>query len=351
MIDPVFNDKCTTLIVNCSNLFMPYMDVCFQSVLDHADQNHFYDFVVLSSTLTKESKAYIESKYSKNNSKVRFFDPSDILDIENISETLPNYSKESFFKILIPRIFPKYKKIIYADVDIIFNCDIQEIQNIDLKGCPIGATRDFALSYVAERINPQIKNYIINTLHIKDIFDYFAAGIIVFDLKNWKEQDVDDMLNMAHNFQFRFQEQDVFNKHFHGNIFDLPYRYCINTAFINELDKNFLSNEQYYKNCQDAIMNPKVIHYSGTAKPWQILRNDKYEKMWWKAAEKTIFYDLLLTVAKSNELKKNIILKYGKPVRYHKYRVLSKITLGKTRSKYKNKYKQIKTICKNWLNN
>ena len=95
MINPVFNDRCTTLVVNCSNQFVPYADVCFQSVLEHISPNHFYDIIVLSSTLTDASKKYLEFKYTKSNHKPCYFTLGDLCRALGLSDQNKNRQKMS----------------------------------------------------------------------------------------------------------------------------------------------------------------------------------------------------------------------------------------------------------------
>lgn len=292
MINPIFDKNSVNLVVNCSNEFVPYMDVCLQSVLNNSKEINNYDIIVLESTISETNKNYLTLKYTKKNFKIRFFNPLSVLQLNKIADTVVNYSKESFYKIIVPKLFSKYKKIIYADVDIVFNCDISEIQNIDLQGSPIAATRDFALSHVAKYDKDnRLRDYLKNTIQIKNLFDYFAAGLIVFNIENFTENDVENMLTMAYNFQFWLQEQDVFNKYFNERIYELPYKYCINTAYINKFNKEFFEDDNDYENYKDAAANPKVIHYSGEKKPWHRILDDRYEKMWWTIANTTKFYE------------------------------------------------------------
>ena len=59
-INPAFNENYTTLVMNCSNEYVPYMDVCLQSVLDNSSKKQNYDVVVLETTISKTNKSIIK---------------------------------------------------------------------------------------------------------------------------------------------------------------------------------------------------------------------------------------------------------------------------------------------------
>ena len=291
-IIPAFKQNSTTLIMNCSEEYVPYMDVCLESVLDCSSKKHNYDVIVFETTISQKNKAYLTAKYSSDNFKIRFYNPSGILGLNLIHDTMPNYSKESFYKIIVPRLLKKYKKVIYADVDIIFQCDISEIQNTDIGDCPIAATRDFGLIW-CEGVDSILENYLKSKVAIRDRFDYFSAGLIVYDIEKITEDDVKNMLKLAHENHFKLQEQDLFNKYFNSRIFELPYQYCVNTAWMDKLSPEFFEGTDYLNEYIEAKNNPKALHYSGEKKPWHRIKDDGYEQIWWAVAKKSRFYNTL----------------------------------------------------------
>lgn len=334
LIDKIF-DKATTLIVNCSNEYVLYLDTFLASLYKNSSSNRNYDVVVFETTISELNKEWLRHKYNKKNFLIRFFNPSSILNLNNLVKTQAYYSKESFYKLIVPKLFKNYKKVIYSDIDIIFNCDISEISDIDISYRPIAATRDLAFACL---MDDNFQNYMKSSLGCKNKFDYFSAGLIVYNLDLITMQDVDNMLSLLHNNVFIMQEQDLLNKYFNGKIYSLPYKYCFNIILAKKNNIKQLSrNSIYFQEYKDAVKYPKVLHYSGSTKPWNNIPINKYDFLWWKYSskfrilKKNIFFlkdkfKILfnITQRKDNLYKYKCINILGIKIKYKKKRKIKK---------------------------
>ncbi|UKI41831.1 MAG: hypothetical protein L6V95_02015 [Candidatus Melainabacteria bacterium] len=112
--------------------------------------------------------------------------------------------------------------------------------------------------------------------------------------------------------------------------------------------------KKYYNEYMEAVKNPKIVHYAACVKPW--LYPDSFlSEYFFKYARMTPFYEkiiearfkFVLDLEKNEiykELQKNnntfiLYLTKFKQIkyRYFKYRILSSLTFGKLKEKYKEK--------------
>ena len=102
----------------------------------------------------------------------------------------------------------------------------------------------------------------------------------------------------------------------------------------------FISDKLYIKYKQDR-KSPKIIHWAGEkSKPW-LNPSEDLADIWWSFARKTPFYEEILQRSINQGV--NGVSNYKKyKIKYICYKILSKITFGKTHKKYKQKQNDMK---------
>ena len=95
-------------------------------------------FIVDCGICEASKKSIVEfTKKLKNVRSVTFGTPERISEIEALA--IPKYfSSAIFYRLAIPKIFPKLERVIYLDCDTITIGDIRELWEEDLHGRPIG---------------------------------------------------------------------------------------------------------------------------------------------------------------------------------------------------------------------
>ncbi|GHV57743.1 putative glycosyltransferase [Bacteroidia bacterium] len=170
-----------------------------------------------------------------------------------------------YARCLIPDLLD-IPKAIYMDVDIIVNCDMNELWNIDLEEYPLAASKGW-------KDKCGIEHYHLSPEHL-----YFNNGLLILNCKKWREENIaKQMLHIAREtkIRFRYPTQDLFNIFFDNNNykpFDDSYNY--QPAYSG---KNF---------------TPRIIHYTKD-KPWE-KENCFQGEYFWDYAKKTPYYSLLL---------------------------------------------------------
>ena len=280
------------LVFPCSDFYVPYFAVALQSLIEHSDNKRGYKVFVMESDISKTNKNRIQSVVKNSpNISLEFYNMNKI--IKNIELAVWGHiSKETYFKLCIPKIFREYSRVLFCDSDIVFMNDPAKLFDMDIGDKKIAAAECHLLNGIINT-NPEDKKYIIKTLGIKNADKYLQAGVVLFNNKLISDTDVDNLINMANGKKYHFLDQDILNVYFQNDWFEFSSEWNYETPqqVFSETNKNMSKKhkEQYI----DAGKRPKIIHYSGSLKPW-ICVNEAYADIWWNYARHSLFYETIL---------------------------------------------------------
>lgn len=297
----------------------------FINLLEKADEDTFYELNVIVSTdfeeIDIEKIKSIENQYK--NCKIEF------VRMDNRFEKSRNLhiyvTNTCLFKMILAEKLPQYDKVIYLDTDLIIHKDLSEMFEIDMKDNYIAGVHT---PYTQIRF-PKLRI----RLKLPNLNQYVNAGVLIFNLKAIRENNVEAEL---HKYIGQFSgsvDQHIFNKVCYNKIYhiDTNWNYIRNEE---EFLKNgsYDENTDYYKKLSGVEKTHYVYHYTGVKKPW----NDfsvRYQREWLGYAKKSPYYPQiivgLITYPFVSTIKlylKNIlkfILKFSKKLF---------IALGKTRA-------------------
>ena len=132
--------------------------VTIKSLIKHASKKRKYAIFVLHSELDENDIRSLEDLNTKN-----VFVHCMTVDVEKLvgdsfEYTRAHYSKEMYYRILIPQLFGIYEKVVYLDCDIVLMKDVYDLYNTDIGDNAVGAV-----------INPIIssKSYVLDVLNLK----------------------------------------------------------------------------------------------------------------------------------------------------------------------------------------
>ncbi len=291
--------------------------VAFYSLLNKAKSDIFYDMYVIHSDITDESKDMINNVVNKfDNASLNFMVVDDFIKKLWADGNFENHQSKQQFTVdtIIPcfaaSLFPEHDKIIYSDVDVVFNDDISEIFDIDIDKNYLASVRSAFLKY-----NPAELDHLPIKYNSKLKDTYFAGGIWVLNLKKIREDNLENkMIEIIKddNIVKRWPDQDIMNIACDNNVKYLPLNY-IGYPYLDELLQKTEFESHYSRDeLYNSIINPKIIHYAAV-KPWKSEVN--YSENWW-----TIFNYLKLPRTKIFEPITNRFIK-----KYNKYKKITTI--------------------------
>ena len=279
--------------------YAPYMATAMQSVMENADKEHKYVFIILYKNLNKETLEKLKQQICAY--------PYFSIELVNISKELEKFTLklanigswtiETYFRLIAPWLFKEYDKIIYMDCDIICNSDISCVYNIDIGNNLMAGAQD--IPQISIYSNPKYKgNFKSSVIEKMDKPEnYINAGFLVMNAKEFRSKyTLDSLLNLAQNTKYKFNDQDLLNSIAKDSVFILPQEFnFLNTNWdISHAPKKLI--EEYCK----ARETPKIIHYT-TTKPWKQELNPLFFHLFWKYSTRTPFIDDIINNMMKNK--------------------------------------------------
>lgn len=259
--------------------------VALYSLLNKSNKNIYYKMYILHNDITGSNEKLILNSLNKfNNFELNFIKMSGFIEESwkkaNWGDNYKNikFTLETLYRCFAARMFPQFDKIIYSDVDVVFNDDISSLFEIDLNDKYIAAVKDPFLNYPAfDEIN-HLSDY-----HYKKFKNtWFAGGIWVMNLKKIREDNLEqrmiDIIN-DNTIEKRWFDMDVMNIACDNNVIYIPLNYICYPFLLNHIDNKQFKSSYSRDELYDSLINPKIIHYAGK-KPWQD-KNMSFAINWW----------------------------------------------------------------------
>lgn len=271
------------VFLSSDDVYAPFVATAICSILDHT--HSFINFYILDGGISISNKEIIESlKRIYHNFSIEFIR----IDTKKNFPDLPtrlHFSIDMYTRFLIPQLKPGLKKVIYSDVDVIFNDDIKKLYIEKLDGKIIGA-----VPYTFGYINPNKTE--INSFHerlgLSDDHKYFESGLLLIDTELWRIENITSkLIGKAKKGKgvILTPDQDVFNMVFENNYHQLDNRYIVvpHRKIIMAV----------HAKTKKSVENPFIYHFAGTKKPWDD-PGLEYAQYFWKYARMTPFYKELI---------------------------------------------------------
>ena len=192
------------------------------------------------------------------------------------------FSIAAYLRIFIPDLLPtEAHRAIYLDCDLLVGESLHNLNQVDLKGAALGAVRDFSIATVSHPYS-DIKNY--SSLGLNSDDPYFNSGVLVIDIDKWRTENisqkaVDYILECGGSMGNA--DQDALNAMLTYNWKQLPYSWNVQGAllYLHESAATDIS-EELRSQRKNLLSQAKIIHFSGSPKPWEASLNHPYAKQW-----------------------------------------------------------------------
>jgi len=236
--------KNITLVTVCNNHFAVMLAALLKSIVENQHGTDFISIYIVDDGISRKNRRLLESIIQAPNFDVIWIPikkavPKHIrLPLDNSTFPLCVYAR-----ICIPYFLPPgIGKAIYLDADTLVECDISKLWNVDITGYGLAAVMDKAKTVSARWAG--IKNY--KALGIPADSLYFNTGVLVMDIKKWREDDIPKKV-------FRFIEENIQYATF-------PDQYGLNVYFANQWS---VLPAHWNSYAQDDTPNPHIIHFTG----------------------------------------------------------------------------------------
>ena len=186
-----------------------------------------------------------------------------------------------YYRLVLTKILPEtINKALYLDGDVIVRHSLTPLWNTDLQNYAVAAATDMS--------SERIENY--NRLKYPLSLGYFNSGVLLINLKYWREHDV---INTFFNYMrncyrdIRLGDQDVLNVVFRDKKIGLPIKYNLQHGFLTK--QIGFDYWKYEKELLEARKDPVIVHYTGIDKPWNTYQKfpNPYRHLFYKYQNQT----------------------------------------------------------------
>lgn len=251
--------------------------VAVSSLLDFsARDTHFCIYCICSKSAISIQET-IESIVEKKDRSSRVSFHLNTMKLDGGYE-IRGISVSTYYRLNLHRMFPEVEKMIYADVDILFQDDLMPVWKTDMGHNMIaGVKADVNIREVWDR-------------HYKDEYwkklddwfgNYINAGFILMNLDEIRKRHMEKTWEGMHENRFFFQDQDIINLTCKPYIIHIPMRYN-RMMFYTDEELSWLKRYRVvgWMELEEALDSPAVIHYAGK-KPWNT-PSIKGANLWWE---------------------------------------------------------------------
>lgn len=261
------------LIFGVDGSYSQHLAVTLVSLLENNPANRFDILVVTLNTAAADLRR-IESLVARFANATLNFQAFDIARYSHF-RTDGHISHASYLRIFIPEILPEQvEKVLYLDCDLVVRHNLAPLWNSDLGDGVLGAVR-----------NPFFVRH--EDLGMPRAADYFNAGVLLMNLKRWREEDGTARLIRfieAHHDHLWAHDQDALNAVFCGQIRELAPRWNFQTSVLwCEPDRLSLS----YADFRALLDDPAIVHYTTPSKPWHFSNSHPFKAAYYQYLAKT----------------------------------------------------------------
>ncbi|MDB5249650.1 MAG: hypothetical protein JWQ40_4044 [Segetibacter sp.] len=222
----------------------------------HNNRDSAIMFHVIATGLNETEKEKIKQYIRRNNAEISYYtiNEEEVRKIVYIPANT-HFTIATYYRLFFPSLIPSdIRKLLYIDSDAIVIGNLQELYNTDIGNAPIGAATDSG---------PHPGEF----LGIKGKENYFNAGVLLIDIRNWKEQMVtENALQFLADYpeKIKYVDQDALNATLINKWFKLDNKYNLTWFDVSlQVPKSELTKDKV------------IIHYTTPNKPWHCLARNK----------------------------------------------------------------------------
>lgn len=253
------------------------VQVAVASLLDSTNTSkvHYHIYCVCTT-----EAAYVEQKLRQI---VEARDKESVLGMEVLDNPyqeayeVRGISTGTYLRLELPGLLPGVDKILYTDVDVLFQGSLEELWQTPMEDKLLAAVRGGANLSDQWEMNSKRSYW----HHLKQMRgNYINAGVTLMNLVEIRNRNMSGQWQSWAKEKLYYQDQDILNITCQGAITYLPLKYNY-LAYMTDEDCSKCINEGVYsaQECREAREHSVIIHYAGD-KPWK-----RYDTnlgyLWW----------------------------------------------------------------------
>lgn len=299
-LQPAFKSNNNTIVLSANEKYVPYVATLIASIRENSSPSQNYDLLIMHKDISDPSQRRLQRTLSGHkNFSLRFIN---VASYEHKFKNLflrGHFTIETWFRLLMPELLPNYDKVLYLDSDLVVNSDLAKLYQTDIHGYLLAACHDADTAglYNGAPSYSNKRHYIDHVLKLNHPYDYFQAGVILFNLAEFRQQyTTAELLKFAASRKWELLDQDVLNCLAQGQVkpLDMSWNVMFDWRFLRIKDTISRAPKRLYDEYMAARTHPKIIHFAGPDKPWDSPNADFADVFWHYARLSGYYEDILL---------------------------------------------------------
>ncbi len=278
------------ILVQSSEYYAPFAGVMLTSLFKNNQEIDQISVYLMTADMSEKNRGRFRSLAEQYRREIKFIDTKEIdRFLENNQAPRYHGAYTPYYKIFaLSVIKDKIDRLIYLDSDMVINGSLSALMTCDLGGHVLGMCID--------PIHAKYKNLIGCKSE-----DYYNTGMIVFDVRKWKEcRGAERVIKHMTTVRAAYPlvDQDLLNIVFSGEIAVILQKYnCYSVVFVYK-DYRFLKKAygitNYYseEEVMSAKQDPVILHCIETfgLRPWHEGEHP-YKEIWKKYWKSSLWND------------------------------------------------------------
>lgn len=268
--------------------------VTFYSLLRHANPAHRYALHVLHPGLSSRAQRELQRVVGKFPYATLEWHDTSSDEVVKDCPSKSHFSKEIYFKLCAPELFPQYDRVLCSDVDVVFLGDVSEAL-FAFEG------EDFYYAGIDTLLPTQRANCYrsFSPDEQQRLAEEICAGFLLFNLTALRRDNMQSLWTAYYKENYArlpFPEQDCMALCAGHSVRYLSPRYCV----CNHYYKVDVAHTDFYELCRslpagdgerrrafaEVLQHPVQLHYIGANKPWNsfcVAKQTLWFKYLWKS--------------------------------------------------------------------
>lgn len=246
-----------SVLLSADEHYARYCAVTILSVLKNTSSPEKLHFYILSPDISQNNFNRIKHLCYHFNALVSVISV-DLSLFQDFPSFQKHFNLNNYSRLCGPDLCQHLERMIYLDCDIVVLADITDLFNFELNGNPIGAIPHVQLPY---------QDIFRKNFQVEGEDTYFNSGVILIDNLSWRQNQYSKTVLQCcieNTGNLIFADQDALNAVFWQNYCHLPGVWNVEARLYQEKLLGLPQNEEITQ----RIQNPKIIHYTGSDKPW-----------------------------------------------------------------------------------
>ena len=264
------------------NNFAPYCGIMLTSLFEN-NKNHSFTVFILTKGLSKENTDKLNKLASLYQQTITMIElDSNTFTACPIKEDDP-VSIVAYYRLALPFVLPTdIHKVLYLDVDMIVNKQIDNLYSIDINGVALTACVDLNIDEVTLTKVGVPKE------------QYFNSGVLLINLDFWRRSHIAEgcfKFIIDNPDLITYWDQDALNATLHNAIpfMDITYNFL-----TTNLEKQFYNDysDEIKQRVLQCAQQPTIIHFTAGEKPWKTICESPFKSVFKYYKKKSLWADI-----------------------------------------------------------